>query len=121
MYLKDQSITSGIQRNYINAYWFSVGSKYYFSSTVNMVKAYLSINLGFSAIENWEIFGNNEYKEVLGHFTASPGLGVEIPATKNIGFLMYFKYQHSFKAQNSIHYSWLNTGIGMYFILASDD
>jgi len=116
-YLGDQSIISGIQRNYINSLSFLGSTKYYFSTSVNGIKAYLNLEAGASVIENYEIFGLYEYRELEWHFDLVPGMGIEIPANNHIGFQIYFKYPNSFKNNSSIHYSWLNTGIGMYLKL----
>lgn len=116
-YVSDHSMITGIQRNYINALSFLGSTKYYFSTSVNGIKAYLNLEAGASVIENDEIFGLYEYRELEWHFALVPGMGIEIPATEHLGFQIYIKYPNSFKNNSSIHYSWLNTGIGMYFTL----
>jgi len=113
--MNENSIMSGIQRNYINSIAFLGSTKYYFSTSVNGIKAYLNLEAGASIIENYEVFGLYEFRELEWHFSLVPGLGIEIPATENLGFQIYFKYPNSFKNNSSIHYTWLNTGIGMYF------
>lgn len=113
-YVSDYSIISGIQRNYINALSFLGSSKYYFPTSANGIKAYLNLEAGASVIENYEIFGLYEYREMEWHFAVVPGMGIEIPANDQIGVQIYFKYPNSFKNNSSIHYSWLNTGIGLY-------
>lgn len=121
MYLDEQSIISGVQRNYINALILMVNSKYYFPNTVNRVRGYVSIDIGTTAIENYEVFGARQYKELLWHFALAPGVGVDIPIVKNFGVQVYFKYHNSFKNKNSAHYSWLNTGIGLYLFIPNEE
>lgn len=121
MYFEDHSITSGIQRNYINSLSLFATTKYFFSNTTNRIKAYISFDIGASIIENYEIFGTYSYKELLWHFALAPGLGVDIPATKNFGIQIYLKFANSFRNNNSINYSWLNTGIGLYLIIPDGD
>ncbi len=114
-YIDQNSIISGIQRNYINSLTFSGSAKHYFSTSANGIKAYLSLELGASVIENFEIFGLNEYRELYWHLAVVPGLGIDIPASDKWGVQIYFKYPNSFKTKSSIHYSWLNTGVGLYY------
>lgn len=120
LYLNEQSIISGVQRNYINSLILMATSKYYFSTESNKIKAYLSLDIGTTVIENWEIFGNQHYKELLWHFALAPGVGMDIPIIKNFGMQIYVKYDNSFKNKNSIHYSWLNTGVGLFLIIPSE-
>lgn len=121
MYLEDQSIISGVQRNYINALILMFTSRYYFPNSVNKVRAYVAIDIGTAAIENYEIFGTHQYKELLWHFAIAPGVGVDIPIVKNLGIQVYFKYHNSFKSQNSAHYSWIQTGIGLYVNIPKEE
>lgn len=113
-YISENSVISGIRRNYINSLAFLGNTKYYFSTSVNGIKAYLSLDIGATVIENYEIFGLYKYRELEWHYTMVPGLGIDIPATEKLGFQIYFKYPNSFKNNSSIHYSWLNTGAGIY-------
>jgi hypothetical protein len=114
-YIDQNSIMSGIQRNYINSLSFTGSSKYYFSTSVNGIKAYLNLELGASVIENFEIFGLYEYRELYWHWAVIPGMGIDIPASSKFGVQIYFKYPNLFKTKSSIHYSWLNTGLGLYY------
>ncbi len=114
VFINEYSVFSGYQRVYVNAFMLTGTSKYYFPTSVNKIKAYISLEIGASAIENYQIMGMYEFKEFEWHFAISPGLGVEIPATKTIGFQLYMKFPYSFKANSTYHYSWINTGVGMY-------
>jgi len=114
MYINNASVLTGWKRDYINAFMLLGTGKYYFSTSVNKIKAYLSIEMGASIIENYQIFGINEYKELEWHFALNPSVGLEIPASKNLGFYLYIKYPNSFSNNSSFHYSWINSGIGVY-------
>lgn len=113
-YFKENSVISATKRNYINALVLMANTKYYFPSTVNKLRVYIGAELGTTAIENDEIYGIYRNKELYWHFAISPVLGVDIPMTNSIGINIYLKYLNSFKTKESIHYSWLNTGIGIY-------
>ncbi len=117
IYQYEQSAYAGWQRNYINAFFIMGSAKYNFATSANKIKAYLSIEVGASIIENNIRLGIYETKELEWHFALIPALGVEIPVTKNLGFNMHIKFPNSFKNNSSIHYSWLNTGVGMYVII----
>lgn len=113
-YFQDYSAISATKRNYINALAFMVNTKYYFPTTVNKLKVYVGMDLGTTAIENDEIYGVYRNKELYWHLAFSPVLGVDIPMTNALGINIYLKYLNSLKTKDSIHYSWLNTGIGIY-------
>lgn len=114
-YINSNSVISGVQRNYINAMFFLANTKYYFSTSVNSIKAYLTVDAGASVIENYEIFGLYEYRELEWHLSLNPGVGIDMPLNRSLGFQIYFKYANSFQTNSSVLYSWLNTGAGMYF------
>jgi hypothetical protein len=114
IYTDENSVFSGWQRNYINAFSLMANTKYYFSNSVNNIKAYLSLEIGASIIENYQVIGLYEFKELEWHFAIAPVVGIDIPATKYLGFQVYIKYPNSFKSNSSFHYSWINTGIGIY-------
>ena len=115
--ISDESIATGWQKNYINAFFMMVSGRYYFATSVNNIKAYLGGELGATIIENEQIFGLYQSKELEWHFAVTPTLGIDIPANDYIGFNMFLKLPYSVKNNASKSYSWLNTGIGMYFKL----
>lgn len=114
VYNTSESASSGWQRNYVNAILFMATTRYYFSTSANKLRAYLGLEAGATAIENYQIFGMYEYKELEWHFALTPAMGVDIPVSNALGFSLYFKFPNSFKSHSSIHYSWLNTGVGFY-------
>lgn len=117
-YFGENSVISGVQRNYVNSLAFLGSTKYRFTTSVNGIIAYLGLEAGATVIENYEIFGLYSYRELEWHFALIPGIGINVPVTNNIGLQIYFKYYNSFKNNSSIHYSWLNTGLGVYFKIA---
>jgi len=117
IYQNEQSTFTAWQRNYVNAFFIMASGKYNFATSANKIKAYLSLDIGASIIENDMRFGIYETNELEWHFSVIPTLGVEIPATKNLGFNLHIKFPNSFQNNSSIHYSWLNAGIGMYVII----
>lgn len=113
-YIGKNSVISGTRRNYVNSLAFMGSTKYYFTTSVSGVKAYLNLEAGATVIENYEIFGLYTYRELEWHFALSPGLGIDVPATDKMGLQVSFKYYNSFKNNSSIHYSWFNVGLGVY-------
>jgi len=120
IYNDAETIRTGWQRNYVNALLLMATSKYYFATSVSKIKAYLSLEAGITAIENYEIFGIYEFRELNWHFALSPALGVDIPAGNSFGFNIFIKFPNSFKNNSDIHYSWINTGVGVFFIIPND-
>ncbi len=114
IYFNDNAMVTAWQRNYLNAFFMMASGRYYFATSVNKIKAYLSIEIGATAIENYEIFGLYNNRNLSWHFALTPALGIDIPASEHWGLNVYFKFHNSFKNESSVHYSWINTGIGLY-------
>jgi len=114
MYAQDQTLITGWQRNYLNALLLMASGKYYFATSVTKIKAYLGLDIGATAIEDYQIFGIYENRELNWHFAVSPSLGVDIPAGEHFGVNFFIKIPNSFKNNTDIHYTWINTGLGLY-------
>ncbi len=113
-YYQDNSAISATKRNYINSLIIMANTKYYFTTTASKILLYVGADIGTTAIENDEIYGVYRKKEMYWHFAFAPVLGLDIPISKTVGLNMYLKYLNSFKTKDSIHYSWFNTGLGIY-------
>ncbi|OYT17789.1 MAG: hypothetical protein B7C24_00570 [Bacteroidetes bacterium 4572_77] len=115
MHTIENVTATALQRNTINAIQLMGFSRFYFVTSATKIKAYLNMEIGATFIANESKFWKYIAQEMEWHFALSPGVGIDIPASENLGINIYMKFPNSFKSNGSDHYMWINTGIGMYF------